>query len=319
MSSDLVEPMLFLRKHLLSIFPISTIIKWVFFTEKPLDFFRTSRYTYDQISFDLFSLSGHGVIKMRGGANLTRKRSIASTTEKDRSWRQERADRILDAAAELILRWGYKKTTIDDIAKQARVAKGTIYLHWKTREDLFMDLLIREDFKYAEDLKQRIASDPEGSTLRGFVKHSTLALMNNALIKALFLNDTDMLGELASRESSSTTYPQRIENYKVFLEFLRSHGLVSSDIGLREQTYILTAIWIGFLLVDPWMPEEFKVSDEEMVALLADTVQRSLEPRNTTTGNAKDAGSFQEVSNALNLYIDQEVDAIKVMQKELES
>ena len=60
----------------------------------------------------------------------------------ERSKREERADRILDAAANLILRWGYKKTTIDDIAKQAGVAKGTIYLHWKTREDLFVALLI---------------------------------------------------------------------------------------------------------------------------------------------------------------------------------
>jgi AcrR family transcriptional regulator len=256
---------------------------------------------------------------MRREASLVSKRNTANPVEKDRSWRQERTDRILDAAAELILRWGYKKTTIDDIAKQARVAKGTIYLHWKTREDLFMALLIREDFKYAEDLKQRIASDPEGSTLRGFVKHSTLAMLNNALIKALFLNDTDILGEIANREYSSATYPQRIENYKNFLTFLRSHGMVSTDIGVREQTYILSAVWIGFLLIDPWMPEEFKVSDEEMVELLADTVQRALEPGNTATGNAKDSGSLQEVSNALNLYIDQEVDAIKVMQKELES
>jgi AcrR family transcriptional regulator len=246
---------------------------------------------------------------------LASKRNTANPTEEDRSWRQERADRILDAAAELILRWGYKKTTIDDIAKQARVAKGTIYLHWKTREDLFMAVIVREDFKFAEDMKQRIASDPEGSTLRGFVKHSTLALMNNALIKALFLNDTDMLGELASREYSSATYPQRIENYKNFLTFLRSHGLVSTDVGIREQTYIFSAVWIGFLLADQWMPEEFKVSDEEMVELLADTVQRALEPRTTVADNPGDTG----ISNALNLYIDQEVEAIKDMQKELES
>jgi AcrR family transcriptional regulator len=250
---------------------------------------------------------------------LTSKPNTTNTAEKDRSWRQERADRILDAAAELVLRWGYKKTTIDDIAKQARVAKGTIYLHWKTREDLFMALLIREDFKYAEDLKQRIASDPEGSTLRGFVKHSTLALLNSPLIKAMFLNDTEMLGEIASREYSSATYPQRIENYKNFLTFLRSHGLVSNDIGIREQTYILSAVWIGFLLAEQWMPEEFKVSDVEMVELLADTVQRALEPRTTAKGTGEATGSLQEVSKALNVYLDQEVDAIKVMQKELES
>ncbi len=240
-----------------------------------------------------------------------------SSPLEERSKRQERADRILDAAAELILRWGYKKTTIDDIARQAGVAKGTIYLHWKTREDLFMALLIREDLKLTEDMKQRITRDPEGSTLRGFVKHSTIALMKSPLMKAMLLNNTDMLGELASREYRSPTYAERIENYKTFLEFLRSHGLVSTDIGIREQTYILSAVWIGFLLVDPWMPQEFKFSDDEIVEMLADTVQRVLEPRNTATGRALDAGTLQDVSNALNQYIDQEVNAIKDMQKEV--
>jgi len=251
--------------------------------------------------------------------SLASKRNGAKAPQEERSRRQERADRILDAAAELVLRWGYKKTTIDDIARQAGVAKGTIYLHWKTREDLFMALLTREDLKLAEDMKQRIASDPEGATLRGFIKQSTTALMKNPLMKALFLNDTDMLGEFASREYSSGTYPQRIENYKHFLEFLRSHGHASTDIGIREQTYILSAVWIGFLLVDTWIPEEFKVSDEEMVELLADTVQRALEPRTTVGDNPRDTETLQQVSNALNLYIDQEVDAIKEMQKELES
>jgi AcrR family transcriptional regulator len=251
--------------------------------------------------------------------SLATKRNEASASQEERFRRQERADRILDAAAELILRWGYRKTTIDDIARHARVAKGTIYLHWKTREDLFMALIIREDLKLAEDMKRRIASDPEGSTLRGFVKQSTLALMKNPLMKAMLLNDTDMLGEFASREYSSATYPQRIENYKIFLEFLRSHGLVSTDIGIREQTYILSAVWIGFLLADPWMPEEFKVTDEEMVELLADTVQRVLEPSTTAKSSALDTGILHEVSNAINNYLDQEVTAVEVMQKELES
>jgi hypothetical protein len=67
------------------------------------------------------------------------------------------------------------------------------------------------------------------------------------------------------------------------------------------------------------MPEEFKVSDEEMVEMLADTMQHALEPRNTAAGGAIDAGTLQKASIALNQYLDQEVDEIKVMQKELES
>ncbi|MGW2198666.1 helix-turn-helix domain-containing protein, partial [Streptosporangium sp. NPDC001682] len=40
-----------------------------------------------------------------------------------------RADRILDAAAELLVRLGYRKVTIDDIARLAGIGKGTVYLH----------------------------------------------------------------------------------------------------------------------------------------------------------------------------------------------
>src|SRR5512133_3371714 len=84
-----------------------------------------------------------------------------SKQRKESKKRIDRAHRILDTATALILRWGYSKTTIDDIARQAGVAKGTIYLHWKTREALFAALMTREKLLFAEDFKQRIIADPE--------------------------------------------------------------------------------------------------------------------------------------------------------------
>src|SRR5438874_12461278 len=117
---------------------------------------------------------------MRGGANLASRRNTTNPIEEDRSWRQERADRILDAAAELILRWGYKKTTIDDIARQARVAKGTIYLHWKTREDLFMALIYREETRLFTEIGQNMEDDPEGMTLAAMIKYSMLPTLKHS-------------------------------------------------------------------------------------------------------------------------------------------
>jgi AcrR family transcriptional regulator len=56
----------------------------------------------------------------------------------------ERGERILDAAGELLLRYGYGRITMDDIARQAGTGKGTIYLHWMTKDELFAALLRRE-------------------------------------------------------------------------------------------------------------------------------------------------------------------------------
>ena len=128
----------------------------------------------------------------------------------ERSRREQRADRILDAAAELMLRWGYNKTTIDDIVRVAGVPKGTIYLHWKTREDLFLALMRREYVRLVEDIQQRIESSPDGGTLQGITKHSMLATMKSPLMKAVLLRDTDLMGEWMRKEYARPSYSEQI-------------------------------------------------------------------------------------------------------------
>jgi AcrR family transcriptional regulator len=46
-------------------------------------------------------------------------------------------ERILDAANRLFLQYGYKRTTVDDIASAAGIAKGSLYLHFKSKEAVF--------------------------------------------------------------------------------------------------------------------------------------------------------------------------------------
>jgi AcrR family transcriptional regulator len=200
--------------------------------------------------------------------------------------RTQRANRILDAAAALILRWGYNKTTIDDIARQAGVAKGTIYLHWKTREDLFAALMKREKAELADDLKQRIAADPTGATLRGLLKHSALALMQRPLMKAVLLRDLDVIGKLAHGEYTSAAYIERLAGFTSYLEVLRAHNLVRTDLSLRMQVYLVSAIFMGFFLVAPLVPEAFTLSDEERAELMAESVHCALAPSHAGSPDA---------------------------------
>lgn len=198
--------------------------------------------------------------------------------QQDISRRRQRANRILDAAEALILRWGYNKTTIDDIARLAGVAKGTIYLHWKTREALFAALMTREKLKFAENFKQRIIADPEGATLRGIAKHSALAVLRRPLIKAVFLRDQEVLGKLAQSELSTTAYLERLAGFKAYLELMRQYGFARTDLSLQSQVHIWSAISAGFFLASPMMPAEFSLPDEELADLMAETIHRTLEP-----------------------------------------
>ncbi len=55
--------------------------------------------------------------------------------------RAEREDRILKAAEELILTKGYASTTIDEIADRADVSKGAVYLHYRTKDDIYFSIV----------------------------------------------------------------------------------------------------------------------------------------------------------------------------------
>ena len=53
----------------------------------------------------------------------------------------ERRQAIIDAAMDEFIARGFAATRLDDIAKRAGVAKGTIYLHFKDKESMFEELI----------------------------------------------------------------------------------------------------------------------------------------------------------------------------------
>ncbi len=53
----------------------------------------------------------------------------------------DRRQAIIDAALEEFIARGFTATRLDDIAKRAGVAKGTIYLHFKDKESMFEELI----------------------------------------------------------------------------------------------------------------------------------------------------------------------------------
>lgn len=51
---------------------------------------------------------------------------------------ESREEVILDAADRLLSRYGYKKMTVDDLAREAGIGKGTVYLHFKSKEEVVL-------------------------------------------------------------------------------------------------------------------------------------------------------------------------------------
>ncbi len=53
-------------------------------------------------------------------------------------------DKILSVADKLFSRFGFHKTSMDEIAKIARKAKGSLYYHFTSKEDLFREVVSDE-------------------------------------------------------------------------------------------------------------------------------------------------------------------------------
>jgi AcrR family transcriptional regulator len=51
---------------------------------------------------------------------------------------QSREDLILDATDRLLARFGYRKMTVEDIAREAGIGKGTVYLHFASKEEVVL-------------------------------------------------------------------------------------------------------------------------------------------------------------------------------------
>lgn len=194
--------------------------------------------------------------------------------------RQERALRILDAAAELILRWGYKKTAVDDIARLAGVAKGTIYLHWKTREDLLSTLLLYESVETSREIVARIANNPGEIYLSNVVKHTMYVTMARPLARALFIQDTNVLGELLQSGSASLAAltQHKLLAGQQLLDFFRAKGVLRTDQSVTEQLKIYTVLLIGTMMVDQYTPADMHSSPAEAAERLAALIHTTLEP-----------------------------------------
>lgn len=62
--------------------------------------------------------------------------------------RARKRHRIIDAATELFRTQGYRKTSVDQVAEGAGVAKGTVYLYFQTKAELLVAAIAREKRMY---------------------------------------------------------------------------------------------------------------------------------------------------------------------------
>jgi AcrR family transcriptional regulator len=64
--------------------------------------------------------------------------------------------KILRAAKECLARYGYEKTTMDDIGRLVGLNKASLYYYYKNKESLFSEVIINETEEFIAALQQKV-------------------------------------------------------------------------------------------------------------------------------------------------------------------
>ncbi len=199
--------------------------------------------------------------------------------------RQQREEHILDAAATLLIRWGYRKTTIDDVAREAGVGKGTIYLHWRDKNELFRAAIFRASQQATEDTLRRLAADPDGGLFHRLWSHGMLAILADPLLSALIQGKQEIFQGLIDALPPETL-KQLIGNAEEHIVQLQAAGLIRADLPVPIIAFLMGALKIGIISTSDVLDKEHAISMEQLTEALSDLMRRWLEPEHLPSDSA---------------------------------
>lgn len=76
-----------------------------------------------------------------------------STLSRREREKQQRKNDIVEAAEALFSEKGFKATTMQEISERVELSKGTIYLYFKSKEELYLSVCVKGVAEFGEDLE----------------------------------------------------------------------------------------------------------------------------------------------------------------------
>ena len=112
----------------------------------------------------------------------------------------KRPDQIMDAAEQVFGKYGFQAATLDRIAKAAGITKGTIYLYFRNKKELFLDMMKRRARTLLDELDKR-ASDRGVTSFRELFTEVLPSLRN-------FMRDPDYPNFVKLVMAESSRFPK---------------------------------------------------------------------------------------------------------------
>lgn len=148
------------------------------------------------------------------------------------------------AAAELFLKVGYDRATVRDIAKMVGLQSGSIFYHYKTKEDILVDVMSEGLRQFAEAVNQplRDAKTPREKLRRLFLGHLEALLNPDNSEIAVVLSEWRQLSA-QSRRLVVTLRDEVDDTWNDVLREAAAQGLVQGDLRILRLSMLGAINW----------------------------------------------------------------------------
>ena len=100
---------------------------------------------------------------------------------------------IIEAARGRFLRFGPRKTTMDEVARAAGCSRTTLYAHFRNMEDLYGSLLDQDAEHFIRDASDAVESESTtGRKIRRIIEITRLSYARNQVLRMAFTGDEEM-------------------------------------------------------------------------------------------------------------------------------
>ncbi|WP_328334801.1 MULTISPECIES: TetR/AcrR family transcriptional regulator [unclassified Streptomyces] len=180
---------------------------------------------------------------------------------------------------DLVLRIGYPKISVQDVAEHTGIGKGTVYKHWNSKEDIIDDVLLREFDRVHDRFLAHLMHDRRLAGLHGTGCVLYRLVMANPVLRAYNTRDARMLGTHVAAQGAPDALGIALVSVLVrpsYLELLRDNGLILDAVCTEEGRLCVEAVVSGFVDHPGAVagPEQARTSSR----LMATVLRRVFEP-----------------------------------------
>ncbi len=191
---------------------------------------------------------------------------------------------ILDAGAALFMRQGYRKTSMEQVAKEAGVAKGTVYLYFAKKIDLLLAAIGREKKFFLRELMDVFDDTiPVAQRLRRYCVAVLLSGIKMPLAGRVFQGE-DMAAIL--KDMPPALIAQGEANRDAVLvpmirELVGEHRFTDSE--LRDRAKVLVGLGMFSPMIgNELFPKTSGMSPQRYAEILADLIVAGLSRKDST-------------------------------------